>query len=116
LAFYEKLGFNLIMDKPFDYEGEEGQCCMVERQGVVLELYQFPPKGLEEIRSRGNGHIDHITFGVRDIETAFNKLCVSGFNIVEDTPVFLDFWESGCRYFNVIGPDGERLEFNEIIT
>ena len=115
LAFYEKLGFKRVMDKPFDYEGETGQCCMVERQGVIIELYQFPPKGIEEIRCRGNGHIDHITFGVKDIEGAFNELRAAGFTIDEDAPVFLDFWESGCRYFNVIGPDGERLEFNEMI-
>ena len=116
LAFYEKLGFKLLMDKPFDYEGQAGQCCMVGREEAILELYQFPPKGLEEIRNRSNGHIDHITFGVKDIEAAFNKLCIAGFKIEEDAPVFLDFWKSGCRYFNVIGPDGERLEFNEIIN
>lgn len=115
LAFYEKLGFTKVMDKPFDYEGSVGQCCMMEREGAVLELYQFPPNGLEDIRSRSNGHIDHITFGVKNIDAAFEELLTAGFQIDEDKPVFLDFWESGCHFFNVIGPDGERLEFNEII-
>lgn len=114
LAFYEKLRFAKVMDKPFDYEGGVGQCCMMEREGTVLELFQLPPDALQEIKSRSNGHIDHIAFGVSDIEAAFNELLAAGFRIEEDAPVFLDFWESGCRFFIVIGPDGERLEFNEI--
>ena len=24
-------------------------------------------------------------------------------------------WKNGCKYFNVLGPDGERLEFNQIL-
>jgi lactoylglutathione lyase len=37
------------------------------------------------------------------------------FDVVEDEPVFLAFWKKGCRFFNIKGPDGERLEFNEIL-
>jgi hypothetical protein len=28
-------------------------------------------------------------------------------------PVYLPFWEKGIKYFNVLGPDGERVEFAE---
>jgi lactoylglutathione lyase len=27
----------------------------------------------------------------------------------------LAFWSKGCKYFNILGPDGERLEFNQIL-
>jgi len=36
-------------------------------------------------------------------------------HIIEEQPVFLPFWEKGCKYFNILGPDGERLEFNQIL-
>jgi lactoylglutathione lyase len=28
----------------------------------------------------------------------------------------LPFWKNGCKYFNITGPDGERLEFNQILS
>jgi len=37
----------------------------------------------------------------------------AGFTI-ESKPASLDFWNNGCQYFIVIGPDEERLEFNQI--
>jgi lactoylglutathione lyase len=33
--------------------------------------------------------------------------------VVEKEPVYLPFWEKGIKYFNVLGPDGERVEFSE---
>ena len=40
---------------------------------------------------------------------------VAGFKVIEEAPVFLPFWKNGCKYFNITGPDGERLEFNQIL-
>ena len=114
-AFYEKLGFEKAMDKPFDVEGESGRCCMMRRDSAILELYQLPESELQAIRERGDGHIDHVTFDVSDIQEAYAELKAAGFQIDEEAPVTLPFWEKGCRYFNVIGPDGERLEFNQIL-
>ena len=33
--------------------------------------------------------------------------------VVEKEPVYLPFWEKGIKYFNALGPDGERVEFSE---
>jgi lactoylglutathione lyase len=82
---------------------------------MIIEIYQMPENDLNEIRNRSNGHIDHIAFDVPDIENAFNLLKENGFNVIENEPVFLPFWENGCRYFNISGPDGEKLEFNQIL-
>ena len=70
---------------------------------------------VEEIRNRKNGHIEHIAFDVDDIDTTFALMKVETFNILEEQPVFLSFWKNGCNYFNITGPDGERLEFNQIL-
>lgn len=40
---------------------------------------------------------------------------LAGYKILESAPVFLQFWKNGCKYFNIIGPDGERLEFNQVL-
>ena len=115
VSFYEKLGFENVMAATFDYNNDKGNVVMMKLNDIIVELYQMPPKELEEIRNRTNGHIDHIAFDVDNIDTAFSVLKEAGFNIIESQPVFLAFWQKGCKYFNMTGPDGERLEFNQIL-
>jgi lactoylglutathione lyase len=115
-AFYEKLGFKNVMSSTFEIDIEKGGIvAMMERNKMIIELYQMPEKLLSEIRNRKDGHIDHIAFDVDDIETSFQTLKENGFHIIEENPVFLNFWNKGCKYFNIQGPDGERLEFNQIL-
>lgn len=115
-AFYKKLGFKNIMSSTFEIESEEGGIvAMMERNNMIIELYQMPESKLSEIRDRKNGHIDHIDFDVDDIDITFRKLKENDFQIIEEQPVFLNFWKKGCKYFNILGPSGERLEFNQIL-
>lgn len=113
--FYKTLGFENVMASGFEHNGGKGSMAMMQQGQMIIELYQMPPKELEEIRNRSNGHIDHIAFDVSDIDEAFTQLKEAGFNVIEAAPVFLPFWKNGCRYFNITGPDGERLEFNQIL-
>jgi len=114
-GFYERLGFKNAMDSSFEYKGGKGKVAMMKLNDMIIELYQMPETELEEIRSRKNGHIDHIAFDVDDIDTTFTELKQASFTIIEEQPVFLSFWKNGCKYFNITGPDGERLEFNQIL-
>jgi catechol 2,3-dioxygenase-like lactoylglutathione lyase family enzyme len=114
-TFYEKLGFSNVMSSEFRFNGEKGNVAMMQNGSVIIELYQMPPAELAEIKTRKDGRIDHIAFDVNDIDTCFQTLKNAGFEIIEKQPVKLDFWAKGCKYFNISGPDGERLEFNEII-
>ncbi len=114
-AFYGKLGFENVMEAPFDFNNDKGTAIMMQRGNIIIELYEFPGEALTEIRKRKDGHIDHIAFDVPDIDTTFTAIKEAGFNVIEDAPVFLQFRKSGCRYFNITGPDGERLEFNQIL-
>lgn len=88
---------------------------MMKQAEILIELYQFPAEVLESIKWRRDGKIDHIAFDVPDIGEVFQQLKALGFIPLEEQPVFLPFWEHGCRYFNILGPDGERLEFNQIL-
>jgi catechol 2,3-dioxygenase-like lactoylglutathione lyase family enzyme len=115
LPFYQRLGFELVMQATFPHEGGQGQVRMLRRAGLTLELYQMPAPALDEVRQRGNGRIDHIAFDVDDIDEAYATLQAAGFTMLEAQPSFLNFWDRGCRFFNIAGPDGERLEFCQIL-
>jgi catechol 2,3-dioxygenase-like lactoylglutathione lyase family enzyme len=113
--FYSKLGFANAMEKPFIHNGGQGTCVMMKRGDMIVELYQMPDSVLPEIAARKDGHVDHIAFDVADIDEAYAIVTAGGFNILEPEPVFLQFWKNGCKYFNITGPDGERLEFNQVL-
>lgn len=112
-TFYERLGFREVMSTELPEGKESVKVAMMDLHGFIVELYQ-PVKGDQPgIRSRKDGHIDHVALNVRDIGKAFRELKAAGLTIVEKEPVFLPFWEKGIKYFNVLGPDGERVEFSE---
>ena len=114
-SFYTKLGFTNTMQATFTMEEKKGTCIMMQSGDMIIELYQLPDHKLSEIRNRKDGHIDHIAFDVSDIDKAFELIKEAGYNIIEREPVFLQFWKNGCKYFNITGPDAERLEFNQVL-
>lgn len=115
-AFYQSLGFINVMQAPFNFEESHGTAIMMQLGDTIIELYQFPAgETLQQIQQRSNGHIDHIAFDVSDIDATFQTLKEASYNIIEEAPVFLQFWKNGCRYFNITGPCGERIEFNQIL-
>ena len=114
-AFYEQLGFTNVMSAGFDFKGDKGTVAMMQLNDMIIELYQLPESELPEIRTRKNGHIDHLAFDVDDIDQAFEAMKQGSFNVLEEQPVFLAFWKNGCKYFNITGPDNERIEFNQIL-
>lgn len=114
-AFYQKLGFKNVMASNYGVRGEKGRTVMMGRDNIVIELYQMPLEEMIEVINKKNGHIEHIAFDVNNIDEAFRQLKKASFRIMEQEPVFVPFWKKGCKYFNVVGPDGEILEFNQIL-
>jgi lactoylglutathione lyase len=114
-SFYQKLGFRNVMMSNFAVQGGKGKTVMMRRDDVVIELTQMPLKDTLEMINGRKRHIEHIAFDVSNIDEAFRELKRAAFNIIEQEPVFIPFWKKGCRYFQVVGPDGERLEFNQIL-
>jgi lactoylglutathione lyase len=114
-AFYARFGFTVAMTSTFPHPEGTGHVAMLQLNDITLELYEFPPAAIPEIRARQNGHIDHIAFDVPDIDATFAALQTAGFHVLEPDPIFLPFWKNGCRYCYILGPDNERLEFNQIL-
>jgi len=75
----------------------------MKRDNVIIELYQKTVKKLKHCPFRFDGPIVHITFDVIDIAKAVGELKTAGFETIEHEPVFLDFWEKGCKYFTIRG-------------
>ncbi len=115
LAFYERLGFDVIMSTTLPADDEPVQVRMMALGDFVLELYQLAGAERAEIAARADGHVDHLALDVDSIDSTFAAVHTAGLETVEDAPVFLPFWEHGICYFVVRGPDGERVEFCERI-
>ncbi len=116
VGFYSSLGFKEAMRSPFMIPEGEGLCVMMQSGEIIIELYQLPSRLIsQDILKRVDGHIDHIAFNVDDIESTFSILKNNNFQILQESPVYLPFWKNGIKFFHILGPDKERLEFNQIL-
>jgi catechol 2,3-dioxygenase-like lactoylglutathione lyase family enzyme len=114
-AFYSKFGFQEIMNAEIPVDEDAVKAVMIQKDDFIIELYQLVGDELAEIGTRKDGHIDHIALNVVDIEKAYAELQAAGMKMIEDAPVYIAFWDRGSKYFNIRGPDGEKIEFNQII-
>ena len=79
----------------------------MEKGGLVIEIYEA------EEGEKLPGAIDHIALDVEDLDALHAYAVEKGFNIVEEGS--LPFWDNGIRYFTVLGPNNEKVEFSEML-
>lgn len=105
LDFYKSIGFNTT------YNTLNGSCrvAFLQLGNMVIETYEA-----ETIAGK-SGAIDHISLNVTDIETVFNWAKELGLRTNDKGINFLPFFENGVRFFTVIGPNEEKVEFNQIL-
>lgn len=115
-TFYTWLGFHESMVTTLHTESGDIQVAMMQAGTLVLELYQLPNNALVEISTRKHGHVDHFALAVDDIQQVFDTVKATGLVPLEHAPVFLPFWDKGVYYFNIEGPDGEKVEFNQRVS
>ncbi|CAG0941485.1 lactoylglutathione lyase [Candidatus Brocadiaceae bacterium] len=115
-AFYARLGFVEAMRTDIPGASEPIRVAMMRHEKLTIELYQLEGEERQALSERTDGHIDHIALDVMDIEKAHAEICAAGLEVLEDAaPVFLPFWDRGVKYFTIRGPDGEKVEFNQIL-
>ena len=86
------------------------------RMDVPFEALEHAPAyTMEECAApaRRPGAIDHLALDVDDIESAWEEVRMAGLAPLEDAIQFLPFWENGVRFFNLLGPNGETVEFSQ---
>jgi catechol 2,3-dioxygenase-like lactoylglutathione lyase family enzyme len=115
-AFYMQFGFEIVMATSFPTGSGTVHVAMLKKNDFTFELYQLPEEERRQVAGRDDGHIDHIALSVLDIDQACADVRAAGLDILEENaPLFLPFWGNGVRYFTVRGPDGEKVEFNQIL-
>ncbi len=114
--FYMNFGFKETMRTDIPSKNEAVQVSMLQKGNLTIELYQLAGEERKEIAARRDGHIDHIAMNVIDIDKAYAEIRAAGLEILEENaPVLLPFWSQGVKFFTVRGPDGEKIEFNQIL-
>ena len=87
--------------------GTGERVCFLTCGGLCIETYECAAP------ARRPGAIDHLALDVDDIESAWEEVRMAGLAPLEDAIQFLPFWENGVRFFNLLGPNGETVEFSQ---
>lgn len=107
-----KLGFEKIWECTVDEpDGTLTQVMFLKNGGLVLEvmLPETPP-------ARPDGRFDHVALAVSDIEAWQQRLEAEGIAFESEAPVFkAQVFPNGSKWLMFRGPDGERLELNEVL-
>ena len=105
IHFYEQLGFH----KELVTKNNEETVAFLKLHNLVIETYENKAATMQV------GAIDHISLDVKNIEPLYQLIKSKGFTILDEHVNSLPFWENGIKYFTILGPNKEKIEFCEKI-
>lgn len=106
VEFYKGLGFT---EEFFLVCDDGGRIIFLKLKGLMMEIY-------ESSSSPGvAGAVDHIAIDVNDIEAVFEQIKSEGYTLLDDHICSMPFWANGEKYFTIQGPNGEKIEFVQIL-
>lgn len=103
IRFYEQLGFNVALKTQ---NGEE-TVAFLQLYNLVIETYENKAAAMQA------GAIDHIAIDVKEIDALFENVKAKGIHLLDNQVNALPFWENGVRFFTILGPNKEKIEFCE---
>ncbi len=63
-----------------------------------------------------SGAINHFSLNTTDIDKAFEIIKAGKFELIDSNIQSIKtFWDNGIRYFNILGPNKEIIEFCQIL-
>ena len=92
IRFYEALGFEVAFLRLGD---------------LTIETYQ------NFKAAEVNGAWDHVAINVTDVAAARRLADEMGLEVIEEGE--LPFWDNGVKYFTCLGPNREKVEFNQYL-
>ena len=108
IAFYESLGFETVYQVKNEAAGEDA--AFLRLKNLTIEAYENGQAAMQ------SGAIDHIAIDVDDVEAAYRLAQEQGYQIVSNGVEFLPFWQNGVKFFILLGPNQERVEFNQYLS
>lgn len=107
ISFYKSIGFSIVMETVNEAAGEK--VAFLQNKNLVIETYENKNAVLV------NGAIDHISIDVTDVDAVF-AMIADQFVCLDKQVQFLPFWEKGVKFFTILGPNHEKVEFCERIA
>ena len=107
ISFYKSIGFSIVMETVNEAAGEK--VAFLQNKNLVIETYENKNAVLV------NGAIDHISIDVTDVDAVFTMIA-DQFVCLDKQVQFLPFWEKGVKFFTILGPNHEKVEFCERIA
>lgn len=105
--FYTGLGFEAALRTVNEAAGE--QVAFLRMRNLVIETYE------NHAAKHRTGAVDHIALDVTDIETVFRTVKKGGYVLLDPEIQFLPFWRNGVKFFTMEGPNGEKIEFSQML-
>lgn len=106
IKFYESLGFSVAGR----YENEGTPVAFLRFGNLTIESWQ------DDDAVMRTGAINHVALDCTDVDACFEAAKAQGLRLkdqeVQSIPVF---WDKGIRFFNIIGPNEETVEFCQIL-
>lgn len=103
INFYVSLGFEVAHRTA----NKDEQVAFLRLGDLTIETYQnFKAAHI-------NGAVDHIAINVTDVDDARRIADAMKLEVIEEGQ--LPFWENGVKYFTILGPNREKLEFNQYL-
>lgn len=103
INFYVSLGFEVAHRTA---NGDE-QVAFLRLGDLTIETYQ----NFKAVHM--NGAVDHIAINVTDVDEARRIADAMKLEVIEEGQ--LPFWKNGVKYFTILGPNREKLEFNQYL-
>ena len=103
ILFYEQLGFEIALLT----ESNGESVAFLKMHNLIIETYENMQAVMKP------GAIDHISLDVKNIDELFELIKNKKFNILDQNVNGLPFWENGVKFFTIIGPNMEKVEFCE---
>lgn len=105
ITFYQRLGFTIAYQTVNEKANE--RVAFLQFGNLIIETYENHAATLR------SGAIDHLAIDVKEIDRLYEEIKTAGFHILNDSVQYLPFWEKGVKFFTILGPNEEKVEFCE---
>jgi lactoylglutathione lyase len=102
-AFFFSLGFT----EAYSTVNDGVKVAFLQSGNLTIETWESGEATMQV------GAIDHISMDVEHIDDLLKEVRAAGYEPLEGHVCQLPYWEKGVRFFTIMGPDKEKIEFCE---